>query len=421
MAHNNGIGIGRRLVLVAALAGGLTLVNLGERDARGGDWPQYRGPNRDARVTDFKPPKAWPKELKQSWKVTVGDGVATPALVGDKLYVFTREGNSEITRCLNAATGKEVWKESYDTEFKGKGDQDYKGPRSSPSVTDGKVITFGVNGTLSCLKAESGEKLWRVETGGRPTFHTSSSPLVVDEFVVAQVGSEGAGGVTAYDLATGKVRWEWKDEGASYASPVLMTVGDAKVVVAETSKSVVALGLAEGKAVWKAPFAVPEGRGKYNASTPLVDGQTVLFAGIDRGLTALKVEKKGNEFATKELWKNKDGGAQFNTPILKNGHVFGQAANNTLFCINAETGKTAWTESIDGGGRGGYGNIVDAGSVLMILTPNATLRVFEPSVKEYNELAKYKAGANFTYGFPVVTGNRIYIKDRDTLILYTVE
>src|SRR6266699_2036712 len=77
------------------------------------DWPQWRGPNRDGKATGFTAPKTWPKELTEKWKVTVGDGVATPALVGDKLYVFTREGGNEVIRCLNAADGKEVWSDKY--------------------------------------------------------------------------------------------------------------------------------------------------------------------------------------------------------------------------------------------------------------------------------------------------------------------
>ena len=72
------------------------------------DWPPWRGPNRDAKTTGFKAPKTWPKELTQKWKVTVGDGVATPALVGDKLYVFTRQRGGRSHRCLDAATGKNM-------------------------------------------------------------------------------------------------------------------------------------------------------------------------------------------------------------------------------------------------------------------------------------------------------------------------
>src|SRR5438876_917748 len=73
------------------------------------DWPQWRGPNRDAKVAGFTAPATWPKALTKKWEVAVGDGVATPALVGDKLYVFSREGGDEVVRCLEAATSKEIW------------------------------------------------------------------------------------------------------------------------------------------------------------------------------------------------------------------------------------------------------------------------------------------------------------------------
>jgi outer membrane protein assembly factor BamB len=189
MAHTLARSPGRRFVLASAFAAGLVLAGLAPTGTgRAGDWPQWRGPNRDGRAADFKAPKEWPKELKQVWKVTVGDGVATPALVGDKLYVFSREGNSEVTRCLNADTGKEVWTEKYDTAFSGGGDKDFSGPRSSPAVAEGKVVTFGVNGTFSCLDAASGKKVWRVETEGRPMFHTSSSPIIVNKLAVTQFG-----------------------------------------------------------------------------------------------------------------------------------------------------------------------------------------------------------------------------------------
>ncbi len=125
------------------------------------DWPQWQGANRDAKSPAFTAPQEWPKALNQKWKVDVGDGVATPALVGDKLYVFSRQQGSEITRCLDSATGKELWQDKYDAQGASGPASGFSGPRSSPAVSDGKVITFGVRGTLSCLDAATGKKLWR--------------------------------------------------------------------------------------------------------------------------------------------------------------------------------------------------------------------------------------------------------------------
>jgi outer membrane protein assembly factor BamB len=411
-----------RVALGAALVASAILLGLAA-PATSGDWPQWRGAHRDAKATDFKPPKTWPKELTQKWKVTVGEGNASPALVGDRLYVFGREGGAEVTRCLNAETGKELWKERNDVEFKSKGgDTGHPGPRSSPAVAEGMVATFGVNGTLSCLKAESGEKVWRIETGALPRFHTACSPVIADKTVIVLVGSENNGGVGAYELANGDVKWKWTDDGSSYASPVLMTVGDKKMVVVQTEKNVVAIGLDSGKTLWQTPFPLV-GKGGYNTSTPMIEGQTVIFSGSGRGTRALKIEKKDDSFATKDFWSNKDASTAFNAPVLKNGFVYGLTGTDNLFCVNAETGKTAWTHEIPSGGARlrGYGSIVDAGPVLMALNPASKLIVFEPNEKEFKELATYKVADTEIFAYPIVTGNRIYVKDKNSLILWTVD
>ena len=113
------------------------------------DWPQWRGPNRDGKVSGFAVPEKWPKELTQKWRVTVGQGDATPVLVGDKLYIFTREGEEEVTRCLDTSSGKELWQDKYEAQAVTGAAARHPGPRSSPTVADGKVITLGVGGILS--------------------------------------------------------------------------------------------------------------------------------------------------------------------------------------------------------------------------------------------------------------------------------
>ena len=145
------------------------------------DWPQWRGANRDGKVEGFTAPAAWPKELAQKWKATVGAGDGTPALVGDKLYVFARQGEDEVTLCLDAATGKEVWKDKYAATAVTGAAARHPGPRSSPTVADGKVITLGVGGVLSCLDAATSKVVWRNEEfKAVPMFFAALSPIVVD-------------------------------------------------------------------------------------------------------------------------------------------------------------------------------------------------------------------------------------------------
>ncbi len=433
------------------------------------DWPQWRGPNRDAKVAGFIAPKTWPKDLIQKWKVPVGEGVATPSLVGDKLYVFARQGGSEILRCLHAASGKELWQEKYDALGATGPASGFSGPRSSPTVAEGKVVTLGVRGVLSCLDAASGKLLWRKDDfpGALPRFFTSASPIVVGGLCVAEVGGGDKGGIVAYDLATGDEKWRWTGDSPAYASPVLLTAGDARFVVAQTETKMLALALVDGKLVWEAPFAV-QGRG-YNAATPVVDGQTIIYSGSGRGTTAVRLEKEGDGFAAKPLWKNADISVQFNSPLLKDGFLYGLTGANDLFCLNATDGKTVWTAPVSpaapapggenagpgprpggvaggpdgspaagpgprpergpgggrgmrgGGGRGGYGTLVDAGPVLFALTPASQLIAFASGGPAYTELARIKVADTPTYAYPVISGQRIFTKDQDSVTLWAVQ
>jgi outer membrane protein assembly factor BamB len=222
----------------------------------------------------------------------------------------------------------------------------------------------------------------------------------------------------------------------AYASPVLLALGGAKLIVALGDKKLVAVNVADGKLAWEAPFAV-QGRG-YNAATPIVDGQTIIYGGSGRGFKAVKLEKEGDGFAAKELWSNPEKSVQFNTPVLKNGLLFGLTAGNEFFCLNAQTGQTSWSAPLapaseaggaggpgGGGGRGGrgggYGSIVDAGSVMLALTPASELIAFEPRDKAYAELARIKVADSPTHAHPLVAGDRVFIKDKESLALWTIE
>jgi outer membrane protein assembly factor BamB len=192
------------------------------------DWPQWRGSQRDARATGFRAPATWPKELVQKWKVTVGEGVATPALVGDRLYVFSRQNDFEMTRCLSVSEGKEVWQDKYESLGASGPAAGFSGPRSSPAVSGGKVVTLGVRGMVSGLDAATGKVLWRKDDfHAYPNFHPSSSPVVWKDVAIVQLGGRENGALVAYDLTTGNQKWSRPGPSPSYASPVLLNLGGA--------------------------------------------------------------------------------------------------------------------------------------------------------------------------------------------------
>ena len=406
-----------------------------------GDWPQWMGANRDAKVSGFVAPANWPKELKKQWSAEVGNGVGTPSLVGNRLYVFARKGDEEVASCLDADSGKEIWRYKYATQGAVGPAQGFPGPRTTPTVVDGKVIVYGVRGRLSCLDAATGKVVWQNDEPEKtlPRFYTSSSPIVISGLCIAQRGGEDSGSTVAYNLSDGSQKWLWQGPGTAYASPKHVKVSGSDTVIVETDESVVALNVTDGKKLWETPYAV-SGRG-YNAASPIVDGQTLILTGSSRGVKSFEFNGSAGNFDAKEHWSNPDNSVQYNTPVLKDGKLFGLSASDVLFCVDAKTGKTAWSAPVregaqanepapaggrggrggGGGGRGGYGTIVDAGSVLFVLTPSGVLNVIEPNGDKLVRLANYKVAEGQTYAFPVINGKRIYIKDGDSVSLYTLE
>lgn len=398
------------------------------------DWPQWRGPAGDGVAAGFTAPAAWPKELKKGWSVKVGEGVATPALAGGKLYAFGWDDGQEVLRCLDAATGKELWKEGYKTTPATGPAGSFPAARSSPAVGGGKVVTFGVQGVLVCRDAATGKELWRKDDTGRPPmFSASSSPLIADGLCVVQVGGDGRGAVVAFDLATGAERWRWESDGTRYASPTVVSVGGTRAVVAETTGTVSAVGLADGKLLWQASFS-----SKYNASTPVAAGGVVIYGGAGKANTAVKLEPRGDKVEAVKLWANDENPVQFGSPAVANGRLYNVAQDGTFFCIDTATGKTVWTGRPSaggtappaggkfkgkgfGGGRGADGAVVVAGNALFTLTPAGQLVVLDAVGPEYKELAKYRVADGGTYAYPIVDGNRVFVRDRDSVTLWTIE
>jgi outer membrane protein assembly factor BamB len=312
-----------------------------------------------------------------------------------------------------------VWEDKYAAQEVTGAAGRHPGPRSSPAVADGKVVTIGVGGVLSCVNAD-GKVLWRKDPFPKvvPRFFTSMSPIIVDGMAVAHLGGDGNGALIAYDLASGDEKWRWGGEGPAYASPALLTVAGTKQIVTLSEKSVVGVNAADGTLLWHLPFA--PARRAYNAATPIVDGSTVIYTGAGRGTFAVKIAKQGDAFVARELWSNPDLAVQYNTPVLEGGKLYGLSNNGNLFCIDAQTGQAAWTDDTQRG-RGGFGAMIDAGSCLMVLPSDSNLIVFKPDATQYSELAHYTISDTPTYACPVLAGNNLYVKDEQTITKWTIE
>jgi len=408
----------KTLLKLFTAAGLLLTVSLVTGKAQ--DWPQWRGLNRDGKVTGFTSPVKWPEQLKQGWKVLVGFADATPSLVNNNLYVFTRQGENEILQCLDANTGKQIWQsDGYPAVIAAGPAASHPGPRSSPAVSDGKIVTVGIGGDIACFDAVTGKLIWRNEEfkGAVPQFYTGMSPLVSSGICVAHLGGPQSGQFVAFDLASGSIKWKTAGEGPAYGSPVLLTVDGTKQVVFQAQTKLVGLNFSDGSLLWE--FATPVGTGRVqNAASPVVEQQKIYYTGLNNGFNAIEVKKQGNSYIVNKLWTNPDFSTSYNTPVLKDGFLYGLSNKSRLFCINASNGQTAWTDETP---HQNFGSIIDAGQALIAISSISNLVVFKPDGQAYSQLALIKVSDNSVYAHPILSGNRIFIKDNESLVLYTTD
>jgi len=187
------------------------------------DWPQWRGPNRDGTVASFTEPGAWPQNLTQRWKVEVGTGYATPLVVGNRIYMFSRQGENEVMSALDPATGNVLWRTSYPAPFtmQSAAARHGPGPKSTPVFSNGRLYSIGMTGVVTAFDAATGRQLWQKPGSETVPMYTTHafSPLVDRGLVIFHVGGHNQGALTAYDVNTGAVKWSWNGDGPGYGSP----------------------------------------------------------------------------------------------------------------------------------------------------------------------------------------------------------
>jgi RNA polymerase sigma factor (sigma-70 family) len=394
----------------------------------GGVWPQWRGPHRDGVVHGVKVPDKWPKTLTEEWKVEVGEGVASPVVVGGNVYVFTRQQEHEVVSCLDLAEGQGIWRsESYPAPYKrGPEERNFsKGPRSTPAVAGARVYTLGLSGILSCLDARTGTRLWRKDckpnaaSAGPAAAHDygGSSPLVADGLCIVHVGDGKTGGLTAFDAVTGEEKWRYA-EGYSpmSGSPILVDLAGERQVVTYSSSNAAGVSAATGKKLW----GVGAGGVGQPYTTPVRYKDLLILNDILQPLRALRLDKGANGVTAREVWKAKGLPMGYSSPVLAGDLVFGMSTRKQgcFFCLDAATGTTLWESD---GRQGDYASILNAGSVLLFLTENGRLIVVRPSATAYEPTAEYRVSDTDTHAHPVFLGDRLLIKDQSTLRSFRIE
>jgi outer membrane protein assembly factor BamB len=384
------------------------------------DWTQWRGPARDGAVPSFTAPQQWPARLVQRWKVDVGLGYATPLVAGNRVYMFTRQGDNEVMSALDAGSGKALWQTRYPAPFTmhSAAVPHGPGPKSTPVLANGRLYAIGMTGVVTAFDAATGKQLWQ-KPGSEPvpmyTSH-SFSPVIDGAHVIFHVGGHNQGALTAFDVNTGDVKWRWAGDGPGYGSPIIAELDGTRQIVTITQGKLVGIDPATGSLLWERPFV----SGNFtNAITPVLYGQTIIVSGNGGPTHAVSVARKGNQWVTETVWENPDIPLRFSNGVVSGDRFVSLSTRNSgqYFSVDAKSGKTVWLSEPR---QAGNAAIQKAGDLIFSLEDDGELVVIRNSAAAFEPQRRYKVADTATWTQPVISGNRIFVKDVSSLTLWTL-
>jgi outer membrane protein assembly factor BamB len=372
------------------------------------DWPQWLGPKRDSvwRETGIVDqfPEGGPKVL---WRTPISGGFAGPAVANGRVYVadYVTEGDvkketydrtnfrgKERLLCLDAKTGKELWKHEYDCRYT----VSYPiGPRCTPTVADGKVYFLGTEGNLTCLDATKGTAIWakdfKTDYGAKTAiWGYASHPLADGKLLYCVVGGEGSCAV-AFDKDTGKEVWKsLTAEEQGYSPPTMIEAGGTKQLLIWHATSINALDPMSGKKLWTVPLQI--GEFKTSIMSLRKDGDLLYAAG--EGNNGVMIKLAADKPEAKELWRGKKTNGVYPmhmTPFVENGYIYGVDSAGPLRCVKAETGERVWETlaPFDGKANGAAtAFIVENGNRFFLFTEKGDLIIAKLTPEKYDELSR---------------------------------
>ena len=407
----------RRRVAVAVVA---IIMTLGASGVWAQDWPQWRGPERDGVAAGFDVPSGWPAELDRQWSVEVGLGYATPVLIGDRIYQFSRQAADEVMTAIDAATGETIWRTAYPAPFQmNPATMPHgPGPKSTPTYADGRLFAHGMTGAITAYDAADGRQLWQVPgTGVTPLYHTAMSPLVVDDLVIIHMGGHDNGALTAFDVARGDVRWSWDGDGPAYGSPMLFELGGVRQVVVFTQSQFVGVALETGALLWSRPFTTPS---DTTSQTPILYDGMVIQSGRGNGVTAFRVTQSGGSWTTEDVWRTDEVSLHMANGVVDGNVLIGLSHLNSgqYFGLDLDTGDVLWTSNPR---QANHASITRAGSAILSLEDDAELVVIARDRARFNPVQRYEVADSETWTAPTLSGDRLFVKDVLTLTLWTLD
>ena len=392
------------------------------------EWPGFRGPDRDGRVTGWpeamSDPRQWPESLERRWRIPVGLGHASPVVHDGTVFVFTREGDEEVLRALRPAGGDEVWRASYPAPYTmnpaavGHG----PGPKATPDIAAGRIFTLGISGILSAWDAGDGSLLWRRPPDPRfggaesPLFGAGSSPGAspAGDVVLVHLGGPDNGTFAVLAAATGETVWEHFGDGPAYVSPTVVEVAGAQAIPTMTEERIVLLAAADGGVLWEMPFTTPYDQNIVNPVV-LPGGEVVIFAGLGSPTFAVRFrEAPDGTLSGETVWEAGDSPFYMSNPVLAGDRLIGFSERNSgqFVAMNPRTGADFWRSPPR---QGENAALLVAGNTVLALTDQAELFILDPDAATFEPLRRYEVAPSPTWAHPVPLGDGVLVKDETHL------
>ena len=379
-----------------------------------GNWPQWRGPNRDGISKETGLLKQWPDGGPPlAWKATgAGRGYSSFSISNGKIYTMGLRGDREFVIAFDVATGKEVWATPHGTAFRNdRGD----GPRGTPTVDGDRIYALGGSGDLSALDARTGKIVWSkniLQTfgGSNIVWGISESPLVLGNKVLVNAGGRDAS-IVALNKADGSVIWKSQSDEAGYSSAIPADINGVTQVVFFTAQRALGLDSRDGRLLWD--YQRPANN-VANAATPIVRANRIFISsdyGTGGGVVEIKPDNKAQE-----IYFNKDMKNHHSSSVLIGDHLYG-FSSSILTAMKFDTGELAWRDR-----SVGKGSLVYADGHLYLLSENGVVGLVEATPTGYKEKGRFRIQQDSlpTWAHPVVAGGRLYLRDQDTIYAYDV-
>jgi outer membrane protein assembly factor BamB len=368
------------------------------------DWPNYRGPgyNGISQETDWQ--SDWgasgPKKL---WQKSVGIGFSSTVVADGRAYTMGntgKKGNLDIVYCFDAKTGKELWTHTYACDLAAKY---YEGGTLSTPTVDGKrIYTLSKMGDLFCLNAKTGAVIWQKELNKKlgyklPTWHLSSSALIIDDMLVVNVGTAGL----ALNKNTGDLIWENGKEKCGYATPIAFTMEGTPSLAIFAEKSIVAVKQANGKRIWEYPWVT---KYEVNAADPIITGDKVFISsGYNRGATLISV----HDDHVHKVWESKVIRTQMNCVVLWKGYLYG-FDEKELKCIHLDSGEEQWSDKSLGKGS----LMMSKDERMILISDKGELAVAQADPKAFKVLSRAQVlPKSKCWTSPVLANGRVYVRN----------